>query len=96
MIVPVTRFARHGTQIDDSTEIASDCADRYAAVRECGCRLTAEVLSTGHVSCCIEHPRLGDFDISVTPNGPQVQVGIEKMLLRFTPEKFAAWKESVE
>jgi len=97
MIVPVTRFKRpNGEQIDDSTTIADDCDSHYRDVRNAGCRLTAEVLQTGHVSCCIEHPDFGDFAISVTANGPEVQRGIEKMLREFTPDNFAAWREQLE
>lgn len=94
MNIPVTRFCLpDGRKVFDETTIADDCAEKFAQVQKAGCRITAEILSTGQVSCCIEHPSIGDFDISVTPNGPEVQRGIETMIRRFDPVKCTHWKE---
>jgi hypothetical protein len=97
VIVPVTRFCLpDGRQVPDETTISDDCKAKYEEMRAAGCRLTAEILSNGNVTCCIEHREYGDFDISLTENGPEVQAGIETMLRRFTLEAFEAFKAEQE
>lgn len=96
MTINVLQFIRpNGRQAPQTTEVSDDCADGYKLMQECGCRLTAEVLTTGEVSCTIEHPAIGDFDIEVTENGPDVPKGIERMLKEFSKEKFEAWKKEM-
>jgi len=63
----------------------------YDAMHDAGCRLTAEELTTGEVSLCIEEPGLGDFDICLTPNGPEVRSNLVAMLSRFDASRFAHW-----
>lgn len=85
MTIDVTRFhLPDGRRSQETTEIADGCASQVALILSCGCRFTSEILQTGMVSCCIEHPDLGDFDCKVTVNGPEVQRGIETMVMRFT------------
>ena len=55
-----------------------------------GCRLTAEELRTGYVSQCIEHEE-GDYDMKLTPNGPQVVEALVAMIQDFSADRFDAW-----
>lgn len=83
----------NGREVLRETDVSDACYEGYRLMLECGCRLTAEMLTTGEVSCTIEEPDLGDFDISISPNGPEVPKGIEAMLKDFTVEKFNEWKK---
>jgi hypothetical protein len=58
---------------------------------ECGARLTSEVLRSGQISLCIEHPTFGDFSNRVVKNGPEVQFAIEDMLKNFDALRFWEW-----
>ena len=97
MTVEITQFiAPHGEQRPRTAEVPDDCAVGYESLRRHGCRLTAEVLMTGHVSQCIEHTE-GDYDIEVTPNGPEVQAALVKMIRAFDGTKFEEWlKQATE
>ena len=91
MKVEITQFiAPYGEQRIRFAEVPDDCAVGYEAMRRHGCRLTAEVLSTGHVSQCIEHDE-GDFDIKITKNGPDVQEALVRMLRAFDGPTFENW-----
>jgi len=93
--VEITQFiAPHGEQRMRSAEVPDDCAVGYEALRRHGCRLTAEVLMTGHVSQCVEHDE-GDYDIQITTNGSAVQGALVKMLRAFDGAKFAEWLAEV-
>lgn len=65
---------------------------KYEEMVRCGLRFTSEVLMNDTVSTCIEEPELGDFDISITKNGPEAQAGMVKMLQAFDENKFHSWK----
>lgn len=94
--VDITKFiAPHGEQRQCHAEVPDDCAVGYESLRRHGCRLTAEVLTTGHVSQCIEHDE-GDYDIAVTSNGPAVQDALVKMLRDFDGAKFEEWLQEVQ
>lgn len=96
MQVQVTQFLRPDGRVQQATTELSDepgLEDKYNLLAELGLRFTAEVLTTGEVSTCIEH-ELGDFDMSITPNGPEVQKGMIDMLRRFNENKFHSWKGS--
>lgn len=94
MQIEVTQFhSLNGRQTQETAEVSDDCRSGYELMRDCGCRLTAEVLSTGQISCTIEHPE-GDFDIEITTNGPDVKIGIERMLKQFTRDKFESWMKT--
>lgn len=91
MKVEITQFiAPHGEQRQRFAEVPDDCAAGYEALRRKQCRLTAEVLTTGHVSQCVEHKE-GDFLIEVTNNGPEVQTALVKMLHEFDGLTFDYW-----
>ena len=94
MTIQVTQFWRpNGRQTQESAEVSDQVQKQYLDLREAGGRLTAEVLRTGQVSVCIEHPEVGDFDIEVILNGPEVQKVLEKMLTRFDLPRFLCWVE---
>jgi hypothetical protein len=91
MIVKITQFiAPYGEQRERSCEVPDDCGVGYESLKRHGCRLTAEVLSVGMVSQTVEHDE-GDFLIEVTPNGPEVQTALIKMLREFDGAKFEEW-----
>jgi len=95
MKVEITQFiAPHGEQRIRSCEVPDDCAVGYEALRRKKCRLTAEVLSMGLVSQTVEHED-GDFLIEVTPNGPEVQAALIKMLREFDGKAFDEWLQEV-
>jgi hypothetical protein len=59
-----------------------DCAnDDYQDMLAAGCRFEAEMLMTDEVSVTISDDG-SDIDISLTPNGPEVQRGMVAMLSR--------------
>lgn len=88
MKIQVVQFIRPaGEQRMRSVEVPDDCAVGYEALTRKKCRLTAEVLMTGHVSQCIEHED-GDFAIEVTANGPEVQEALVKMIRGFDGASF--------
>lgn len=96
MIIEITQYhLPDGRRTTETTTIADSLKDKYELIRKLGLSLTAEVLSTGNVSCTITDNELGDIDISLTKNGPEVQVGIEKMLARFNESTYQDFKESM-
>ncbi len=65
MDVRVIQFMRpFGDQTPFDVEVNDSCGPFYGLIKKLGFRLTAESLVTGMVSCCIEHPTHGDFNIS--------------------------------
>lgn len=76
----VIQFLRpDGRQKSITTQLPADTYDAYRAMLAAGCRLEAEVLLTEQVSMTITRDG-EDLDISLTPNGPEVQVGVAAML----------------
>lgn len=91
MQVEITQYIQpHGEQRQRFCEVPDDCAVGYEALRRKRCRLTAEVLSMGQVSQCIEHDE-GDYACEVTDNGPAVTEALIKMLREFEGADFDAW-----
>lgn len=91
--IPFTQFHLPNGRRSHTTILSGD--EEWAAyekIRGSGLRLTIEILTTGHVSMCIEDPDVGDFDQEVCPNDPQVPLAVSKMLLRFDPSKVEAWR----
>ena len=72
--------------------VLDDVPDSYAPivdrVRKCGCRLTAEVLTTDQVSFAIEHGE-GDVDVEICPNALGTRDAMFRLLDRFD----TAWPE---
>lgn len=82
MKVPFTQFMQpDGRQKEVATEVDDGLAHAVANIHGRGWRLTAEMLSTGEISLCVEDPEEGDVAIEVVPNGPQVTVAVERLLL---------------
>ena len=96
MLIPITRFYRPDRrQAPQSIELADDLAPKLKEIQDAGCRLTADVLTTGMCSFTVELPALGDFDMELSPNDPEVPVKLTAMIRRFDPVKFAARKEEM-
>tara|TARA_Y100000310_G_C20240091_1_gene604233 strand:- start:177 stop:479 length:303 start_codon:yes stop_codon:yes gene_type:complete len=95
--VPVTQFLRPNRckeQVEG--QLNEKYKPQYESLVKCGCRLTAEVLRTGEVSFCIEHPELGDFTGEVASNGPESIEKFNAMVARFDEGQFEAWKQELE
>lgn len=76
-----------GRRRDTSTKLPMACRPAVEEMQKAGCRFEAEMLTTGEISVTISNPKEGeDIDISLTPNGPEVQAGMIAMLDR------AMWK----
>ena len=87
--VDVVQFLRpEGKQIAVTTKLpirnsVEVLADLYLDMLGHGCRFETEVLRTEEVSVTISDPkRKIDVDVSVTPNGPEVQRGMIEILKR--------------
>lgn len=78
----------NGRQKAVQTDIDDSCQPAYADMIRHGARLECECLTTGEVSVTVSLNG-EDKDISITPNGPEVQKGIAKMLTR------KAWLDDV-
>jgi hypothetical protein len=95
--IEAVQFLRpNGEQRPVRGRVDASAKDGYEAMRRAGCRLTMEELSNGLVSITIEEPEVGDFDIMVVPNGPQVTVAVVAMLKRFDTVRFTHWKLETE
>ena len=95
MKVKITQFIPpNGRREERSCEVPDDCAAGYEAIKRHGCRLTEEILMTGHVSQTVEHED-GDVLIEITPNGPEVKDALVKMIREFSDEKFAEFEKSM-
>lgn len=71
----------HGDENPTSTQLPIAAEPLYLAMLEHGCRFEAEMLQTREISVTITSQD-DDIDISITPNGPDVQVGMVAMLER--------------
>lgn len=95
--IPFTQYVRpNGRQEQVTIDLPDDCFTKYEELRAAGLRLTAEVLSTGHASFCIEDRELGDFAITLCPNGEKVPETIATMIRSFDRAAFDAWKKNHE
>ena len=82
----------HGRKIHFEATVPDKCEEKWKEARAHGLILTVEVLTTGEVSGCLEYPSLGDFDIFVCPNGPEVIDQLTSMITRFDAEALEDWK----
>lgn len=90
--VPFTRFHQpNGRQENTTIDVPDEIHAQWQKVEAAGLRMTVELLPTGLVSQCIEHPELGDFDMELTKNGPEVVTGLYNLLNRFDPAVVPAW-----
>lgn len=77
--------------------VTKETAAAYAKAQAVGLRLTCEVLSTGQVSICLEHPNLGDFDCTVTySRAESIRWAIARVVERFTIENWKRWSRAQE
>lgn len=96
MNVEVTQFLLpNGRQVPITVSVPDNLQSKYRILHDCGARLTAEVLTTGAVSVCVEEPEIGDFDIRVHKNGPEVPAAIADMIDVFDPIAFRAWQQEM-
>jgi hypothetical protein len=92
--VKFIQFLRpNGRQQPITIELEDSVASKVQEIQQCGLTLTAEVLMNGLCSFAIEEKEFGDFDMELSPNGPEVPVRITKMLMRFDKAKFEQWKK---
>jgi hypothetical protein len=97
MLISVTSFRRpYGESVTTQVEIPQNDEvtwTKYTAIRQAGCRLTAELLRTGEVSICIENPAYGDFRIELFKQVSEEQ-NLHKMgelINKFDQEEYDAW-----
>lgn len=91
--IEATQFLRpNGEQRTLLGMVSVECRLGYEVMRKAGCRLTMEELMSGQVSVCIEEPELGDYNIRIVSNGPEVTRAVEAMLKGFDAKAFEAWK----
>jgi len=70
------------------TDIPERCETAYIDMMGAGGRITAEVLTTGEVSLCIEHPVHGDFACELVMPGPDIHHAIVRMLDGLDVDRF--------
>jgi hypothetical protein len=84
-----------GRQVIREIEIPEELDTQYMAMKECGCRLTCEMLSDFDVSVAIEHEE-GDYDIEVVTNYPGLPMTtVSQMLRRFKVKEFKRWLKNI-
>ena len=84
MVVKVIQFLRpNGKQREQETDLPDSLKSAYQQMLSNGRRFTAEMLTTGEISVCIEDPEKGDLFCEVIPNGPEVQAAMAKMLAEY-------------
>ena len=69
-----------------TTDVADDLAKDVEAIETAGYRLTAEVLSTGVVSLCIEGQD-GDVGGELVPNGAGVPAAVDTLIRGFATDR---------
>ncbi len=95
MIVWVTQFLLpDGKQRQCQVHISDDLQSQCNLLARCKCRLTAEMLTTGEVSQCIEHEE-GDYAIEICTKS-EVVVVLEKMIRAFDKTNFGQWLADFE
>lgn len=94
--IPVLKFTPpNGDREWITCEVPDDEFEHFESARAHGLRLTVEMLRTGEISMCLEHPELGDFDQVICANG---QVVVEKrrdLLMRFSPSDMEQFVEAM-
>jgi len=64
---------------------------KYLSIQRCGCRLTAEALTTGLISLTIEEPNLGDYMIQLVQRVEEIEQTFAEMLDKFDERMFDRW-----
>ena len=97
MIIEVLHFyLPNGRAEWEEVEIKDFLKEKYELIQKFGCRLTAEVLTNGKVSLCIENPDMDDFDIKVCENGPKVIEILENMIDNFNEREYLEYIKHYE
>lgn len=98
MQIEITQFLLpDGRQRRCTLVIPDELGGQYERIKRSGVRLTAEVLTTGEVSLCLEDPGVGDdFDIRVVENGPAVPQAWEDMIRQFDTAAYKAWHNDMQ
>ena len=95
--VQIIHFYRpNGRQELEETDVPDEVGVKFDELTACGCRITAEVLTTGEVSFCIEEPELGDFDGVLVENGPKLIQSFRDLILGFDKDRFISWKAEMK
>ena len=96
MEILVTQYMRPtGHPVLHKFIILDKYAAQYALLTSCGCHINCEQLQTGEAVTYIRH-EYGDFDIVITPCGPEADKGLLKMIDSFKESEFNAWLEEAE
>ena len=77
-------------------ELADDLSDRIFEICECDLDLECEVFRTDYVSFTITDSCLGDFDIELVPNGPEIPEAVDRLIRRFSKLKYEEWKKRLD
>ncbi len=85
-----------GRQRATTFAVADDLAPQYAAIQTEGLELQWEVLTTGIVSLTIFDPtEESDCDIELTANRPGVPEAADRLIRRFTLDRYRKWQTEV-
>jgi len=76
-------------------EIPDKYQGTVALMRELGCEVTCEQLSTGEAAQYITHAE-GEVDIRITPCGEAADIILLEMLDAFTRDSFHKWLKEVQ
>lgn len=94
----VSRVTRGGERVPDSCDIEGDWQKQLSEIAENQeLSFTAEILSTGHVSLCLENHELGDFMCKIATNGPGPKsppAMLAEMLREWSQESYDCWCEA--
>lgn len=83
--IPFTQYLMpHGRKADVFIDRPDEIAAKAHQIIAKGFRFECEMLSDHRtISLTITHPKDGDMEIEVVPNGPDVPVAIDRMIERF-------------
>lgn len=89
-VVPYIRFHRpNGRKTHEEIELAADLRQKLTALHDSGCRITMELLLTGMVSLCIEHPYEDYAEELCAPE--YIPEALEAMIDAFDRDAFNLW-----
>jgi len=92
MEIEVTQFLLpHGRKKYVLFDVSDIVEPQYLAIQRCGCRLTAEALTTGIISLTIEELNWGDFMIRLVDRVEDIEETLTNMLEAFDELKFDKW-----
>jgi len=98
-VVPVWHIHRGGERIADSCVVACDWHKQLSEIQAAGLCFTAEILRTGHVNLCLEHPDYGDFMSRIADNRPcdnTPAIVLFNMLRDWSHSRLQSWIAAAE